>query len=252
MTSPETKCALVTGAAHRIGRAIAVDLAAHGWSVAIHANRSVAAAEALADALRAEHGVSTAVISGDLSKAEEVAGIVPAAAEALGGLSLLVNNASVFEEDAADTLTSERFRRQMMVNAEAPALLTAAFAAVAGQGLVVNILDQRVLKPTPRFLSYSASKATLWWLTRTMAQALAPDVRVVAIGPGPTLKGARQTEADFAAMVEAVPLHRAPEIAEFGRTIRFLWEAPSITGQMIALDGGQHLAWASPDAVVVE
>ncbi len=242
----------MTGAAHRIGRAIATDLAAHGWSVAIHANRSGAAARDLCEALRAAHGVTTAVISGDLSNPDDVAAMVPAAEAAVGRLSLLVNNASIFEDDGADGLSSEVFRRHMAVNVEAPARLTSAFAAGGGRGLVVNILDQRVLKPTPRFLSYSTSKAALWWLTRTMAQALAPYVRVVALGPGPTLKAERQTEADFDRMVEALPLARAPDVAEFGRAIRFLWETPSITGQMLALDGGQHLAWATPDAVVTE
>lgn len=178
--------------------------------------------------------------------------MVPAAAAALGGLSLLVNNASIFEDDEGGVITSEGFRAHMAVNAEAPALLTGAFAATAGTGLVVNVIDQRVLKPSPRFLAYGASKAALWWLTRTMAQALAPNIRVVALGPGPTVKAARQSDADFEAVVAAVPLARAPSLAEFGLAIRFLVAAPSITGQMIALDGGQHLAWATADVLVAE
>jgi len=244
--------ALVTGAAHRIGRAIATDLAANGYDVAIHANRSADAARALADELAVAHGVATAAVTADLSDPAAVAGIVPAATAAIGPLGILVNNASLFEEDAIDTVTDETFRLHMAVNAEAPVLLTRAFAEGGGPGLVVNVIDQRVWKPTPRFLSYSASKATLWWLTRTMAQALAPRIRVVAVSPGPTLKAARQSQEDFDGLVATVPLRAAPPLADFGRTIRYLAETGSVTGQMIALDGGQHLAWETPDALVNE
>ncbi|MEM8854987.1 MAG: SDR family oxidoreductase [Pseudomonadota bacterium] len=267
-TSP--KRALITGGAHRIGRAIAEDLAAAGYDVAVHANRSGDAAEDLAATLSKTHGVRTAVVRGDLAAAGDVAALVPAATAALGPLGVLVNNASIFEEDSIETLDSDHWRRHMAVNAEAPAVLTRAFAeafegggGVGGgtvpqplgqpaSGLVVNITDQRVWKPTPRFLSYSASKATLWWLTRTMAQALAPRVRVVALGPGPIIKAANQTDADFAGLVSHIPMQRAPAREDFGATIRFVHQTPSITGQMIALDGGQHLAWQTPDALVVE
>jgi len=252
MNEPIVRRALVTGAAHRIGRAIASDLAANGYDVAIHANRSFDAARELAAALAAEHGVATAVVTADLADPGAVRRIVPEAAAAIGPLGVLVNNASVFEEDAVENVTEESWRRHMTVNAEAPLLLTRAFAEQCGSGLVVNIVDQRVWKPTPRFLSYSASKAALWWLTRTMAQALAPDIRVVALAPGPVLKAASQAEEDFDALVEAIPLRAAPALAHFGRAIRFLVETDSVTGQMIALDGGQHLAWQTPDAVVKE
>ncbi|MEM6849943.1 MAG: SDR family oxidoreductase [Pseudomonadota bacterium] len=251
MTAPE-KRALITGGAHRVGRAIATDLAAHGYDVAIHANTSATAAQALADDLGTNHSVRTAVVTGDLADPDAVATIVPAAIAALGPLSLLINNASVFEGDALSDMTPERWRRQMAVNAEAPAFLAQAFAASTDTGLIVNIIDQRVWKPTPRHFSYSASKATLWWLTRTMAQALAPKVRVMAIGPGPVLKAAAQSEADFAEAVAAVPLQRAPALAEFGAAIRFMAATPSMTGQMLALDGGQHLAWETPDALINE
>jgi len=255
MTTPRA-AALVTGAAHRIGRAIASDLAAHGYDVAIHANRSAEAARALAAELADRHGVRTAVVIADLEDADAVARIVPAASEALGPLHVLVNNASVFEADDAASLDSALWRRQMAINAEAPARLVADFAASAapdaGGRLAVNIVDQRVWKPTPRFLSYSASKATLWWLTRTMAQALAPHVRVNAIGPGPILKAARQSEEDFRAYADAMPLQRTPRLAEFGAAIRFLHGAESITGQMLAIDAGQHLSWQTPDALIDE
>lgn len=252
MPDPIPRRALVTGAAHRIGRAIASDLAANGYDVAIHANRSEAAARELADRLGAQHGVATAVVTADLGDAGAVRRIVPEAAHALGPLGILVNNASVFEEDAVETVDADSFRRHMMVNAEAPLLLTRALAEQGGPGLVVNIVDQRVWKPTPRFLSYSASKATLWWLTRTTAQALAPRIRVVALSPGPVLKAERQRQEDFDGLVGTIPLREAPALADFGRAIRFLAETGSVTGQMIALDGGQHLAWETPDALVTE
>lgn len=244
--------ALVTGAAHRIGRAIASDLAAHGYDVIVHANRSVAAARALARELAETHGVATGVVAADLAEATEVARLVDDAAAVAGPLSLLVNNASVFLDDSAQSLESALFRQHMAVNAEAPAILARTFAAHAGTGLVVNMVDQRVWKPTPTYTSYAASKATLWWLTRTLAQALAPRVRVVALGPGPVLKAPGQTPEEFDALTRMVPLARAPGLEEFGRAIRFLDQTPSITGQMIALDGGQHLAWQTPDALVVE
>ncbi len=250
------RTALITGAAHRIGRAIAEDLAASGYAVAIHANRSADAAHALARQLAADHGVRTAVVIADLADPLGVDEVIPAAIAALGPMSLLVNNASLFRADDAETLESDLWRAHMAVNAEAPARLTTALAAQPAapglERLAVNIVDQRVWKPTPRYLSYSASKATLWWMTRTMAQALAPDVRVNAIAPGPTLKAATQSDADFDAVVAAVPLRAAPQLAEFGRGVRFLHDTPSMTGQMMALDSGQHLSWQTPDAVINE
>ncbi|MEM8662893.1 MAG: SDR family oxidoreductase [Pseudomonadota bacterium] len=251
--------ALVTGGAARIGRAIVCDLAANGYDVAIHVNRSRNEGEALAHELIAEHGIRAVVVSGDLGDADAIGRIVPEAVALLGPLALLVNNASIFEEDSVATLTSDHFRRHMSVNAEAPARLISAFAAegqAGGHGgdnrLAVNIIDQRVWKPTPKHLSYAASKATLWWLTKTMAQALAPDVRVNAIGPGPILQAASQSAEDFQEAVDAVPLKAAPDLADFGATIRYLHNTRSITGQMIALDAGQHLAWQTPDALVNE
>ena len=252
MSEPIAKRALVTGAAHRIGRAIVSDLAANGYAVAIHANRSVAEARALAADLAAAHGVATTVVAADLADPQAVRRIVPEARNAIGPLGVLVNNASVFEEDSLETVDAESWRRHMTINAEAPLLLTQAFAEGNAPGLVVNITDQRVWKPTPRFVSYATSKAALWWLTRTMAQALAPRIRVAAIAPGPVLKAASQTAEDFDQLVETIPLRQTPALGDFGRTIRFLVENASVTGQMIALDGGQHLAWKTPDALVNE
>jgi NAD(P)-dependent dehydrogenase (short-subunit alcohol dehydrogenase family) len=247
------KAALVTGGARRIGRAVADGLAARGFAVAIHANRSLAEAEAAAAGIRAAGG-KAAVVAADLADAGAVRALVERAEALVGPIGLLVNNASTFEIDTVANLDPALLRHHLAVNLESPCLLASAMAArlpEAAIGLVVNIVDQRVWKPTPQFFSYSLSKAGLWWATRTMAQALAPRVRVVALGPGPTLKSERQHEADFARQVQAVPLGRGPSLAEFDRAIGFLLETPSLTGQMIALDGGQHLAWETPDVVGV-
>ena len=242
--------ALITGGARRIGRAIVEDLAAHGFSVAIHANRSIAEAEALASRIVADGGRATA-LHADLADPEAAGGLIEAAAQVtLGPISLLVNSASVFEDDTALDPDWRAWDRHFAIHVKAPVLLSQQLARAlpeGQEGLVVNIIDQRVWRLTPRYFSYTLSKSALWTATRTMAQALAPRVRVNAIGPGPTLPNVRQTDADFAAQVNGLILGRGPELAEFGATIRYLWQARSVTGQMIALDGGQHLAWRTPD-----
>lgn len=246
--------ALVTGGARRIGRAVASDLAAHGHAVAIHCNRSRAEAEALGADLAERHGVATAVVDADLADPEAVATIVPRAEAALGPVTLLVNNASLYETDTAETFDPAFFAAHVTVNATAPAMLARDLAArlpAEAAGVVVNVVDQRVWKPTPQAFSYSASKATLWWMTRTLAQALAPRVRVMAIAPGPTLGHDRQGDALFEKQVAATPLGIQPPLGDFGRTVRYVLETPSLTGQMIALDSGQHLAWRTPDVVGV-
>jgi len=246
MTAP---VALVTGGARRIGRAITEDLSRHGWAVAIHCNRSRAEAEALAEDCRRSGG-KAAVVAADLADADGVRSIVEHAQGALGPVSLLVNNASVFEPDGIGQLDAALWQRQMAVNLAAPVFLADAFAAAlpsGTEGNIVNLVDQRAWKPTPLYMSYQLSKSALLVATRTLAQALAPRIRVNAIGPGPTLPSPRQREADFRRQAAAVPLKRATDLADFGRTIRFLVATPSITGQMIALDGGQHLAWQTPD-----
>lgn len=241
--------ALVTGGARRIGSAIVEDLAAHGFAVAIHCNRSRDEAHALAARVAAAGGRS-AVVEADLAKEDEVEALVGAAAERLGPVDLLVNSASLFEEDTLESFDTAVWDRHFSVHLKAPAMLSRRFAAGLApgtRGLIVNIIDQRVLRPTPRYFSYTLSKAALWTATQTMAQALGPDIRVNALGPGPTLANVRQTERDFAAQLDGLILKRGPELREFGAAIRFLWDAQSVTGQMIALDGGQHLAWRTPD-----
>ncbi len=241
--------ALITGGAKRIGRAIAEGLASQGFAVAIHAHNSLDEAQALADAL-GRAGARAAAVGANLHDVESTAGLVGKAAQALGPVEILVNNASVFRDDEAGTFDAETFEAHFAVHVRAPSILAAAFATALPPeraGLIVNIIDQRVWALTPRFYSYTLSKAALWTATQTMAQAFAPRIRVNAIGPGPTLRSPRQDEEAFRAQVAAVPLKRGPDLEEFARTIRFLYDTPSVTGQMIALDGGQHLAWETPD-----
>ncbi|HRP78225.1 MAG TPA: SDR family oxidoreductase [Aquamicrobium sp.] len=248
MASTET-VALVTGGARRIGAAIARDLAANGFAVAIHYNGAREDAARLAADIEAAGG-RAALVEADLTDMAAADGLVAAAERALGPVQLLVNNASIFEDDAADDFDWQVWDRHFALHVKAPALLTRRMAAALPQGrdgLVVNVIDQRVWRLTPKFFSYTLSKSALWTATRTMAQAYAPDIRVNAIGPGPTLANERQTEEDFARQVDGLILRRGPALAEFGATIRYLWQARSLTGQMIALDGGQHLAWKTPD-----
>lgn len=246
--------AIVTGGARRIGRAIVEDLAANGWAVAIHCHASRQDGERLAAEIVKAGGKAT-VIDADLSNLAEAVKIVPLAAKALGAPTLLVNSAGTFDFDEVGALDPKLWQHQMTVNATAPIFLAEAFAKALPdgvQGNVVNIIDQRVWKPTPHYFSYQMSKSSLYDATRVLAQALAPRVRVNAIGPGPVLKSVRQSDADFSRQSAAVPLGRGPMLAEFGRTIRFFVDTPSVTGQMIALDGGQHLSWQTPDLVEVE
>ncbi len=250
---PAPKTALVTGAARRIGRAIARDLGRHGWRVALHCNRSCAEAETLAAEIR-DGGGEAIVLRADLSDLGEIAPLVAAATAALGPVGLLVNNASEFEPDEVGALDPALFERHLRVDLVSPCLLADAWLAALPadmEGHVVNVVDQRVLRPTPKFFSYTLAKSALWTATRTMAQALAPRVRVNALGPGPSFANTRQTPEDFARQTAAVPLRRGPEPDEFGRAVRFLVDMPSVTGQMICLDGGQHLAWETPDVVGV-
>jgi NAD(P)-dependent dehydrogenase (short-subunit alcohol dehydrogenase family) len=244
-----SRVALVTGGARRIGRAIVEDLAANGWAVAIHYNRSRDDAEACAAQIRRAGGAA-ALVNGDFADFECLKRIVDQVSEALGPPTLLVNNASIFEKDTVGALDRDLWHRQMTINLAAPVFLAEAFAAGIPDGVegnVVNLLDQRIWKPTPRYFSYQVSKSALFTATQTLAQALAPRVRVNGIAPGPTLPSATQTPERFRQQTEHILLRRAPDLADFGRTVRYLVENRSITGQVIALDAGQHLGWQTPD-----
>ncbi len=253
--------ALVTGAAKRLGRAMALDLAATGHAVAIHYNGSAEAAEATAAEARA-FGVRAVALSADLLSEAEVGALVPRAREALGGpLGVLINNASIFEDDRVGAMDRRSWDRAIESNLRAPVRLTGDFAAQApepetdpggepvAQAAVINMIDQRVWKPTPFFASYTVAKAGLEMFTRTSAQALAPRVRVNAIGPGPTLRAERQSEAHFARQRRACPLRRGADPEDIVAAMRFILSCKALTGQMLAIDGGQHLAWETPDIV---
>jgi|HubBroStandDraft_6_1064221.scaffolds.fasta_scaffold495257_2 NAD(P)-dependent dehydrogenase (short-subunit alcohol dehydrogenase family) len=241
---PERGWALVTGAARRIGRALALTAAQAGYDVVVHhhdsdAGDTVQAIEALGRRARA--------VQADLDD--------PAACRILAGggeLTLLVNSASLFNDDRIQTLTPEGWDAAMAANLRAPVLLSQAFAAAlpaGAEGLIVNLIDQRVLKPTPQFFSYAVSKAALWSATQMLAQALAPRVRVNGIAPGPTLRSIHQSEAAFDAERSAVLLGHGASPEEIGQALAYLIDARSVTGQMIAVDGGQHLAWRTPDII---
>ncbi len=242
------KAALVTGAGKRIGRAMALALGRAGWSVAVHYRSSgEAAAEVVAEIEGA--GGRAVALGADLSRETEVEALLPRAAQALGPLALLVNNASLFEMDVVDTATQASWDAHIETNLRAPFVLSQAFARQLPEGVhgnIVNMIDQRVWKLTPYFMSYTVSKMGLWTLTRTLALALAPRIRVNGIGPGPALPSTRQTEAQFSTLCEALPLRHGTTPEEIAAALMFILASPSMTGQMIALDGGEHLAWQLP------
>jgi NAD(P)-dependent dehydrogenase (short-subunit alcohol dehydrogenase family) len=243
--SAPIKAALVTGAAKRLGRAIALGLAAEGWDIAVHCHSSLGEAEATAKQIRAA-GCRAAVLQADLGKEAEVETLIPRAREKLGPLTCLVNNASVFEMDKIETVTRESWDRHIETGLRAPLVLSQAFARQlpeGAEGNIVNMLDQRVLKLTPYFLSYTVAKMGLWTLTRTLALALAPRIRVNGIGPGPTLPSERQSADQFNTQSAAVPLGHGATPEQIAAGILFILSAPAMTGQMIALDGGEHLGW---------
>ncbi|NVO15937.1 MAG: SDR family oxidoreductase [Rhodoplanes sp.] len=252
--SAPIRAALVTGGAQRIGREIVRALARSGYAVAVHARASAGEAEALCAEIVAAGGRARTVTA-DLADHAAVLGLVGAAADAVGPLTLLVNNASEFQNDAIGGLDRAVFDRHMAVNLRAPIFLADAFAAQAPSGAdasIVNLIDQRVYKPTPRFLSYGLSKSALHTATTTLAQALAPRVRVNAVAPGPTLPSPRQDAAAFARQARAVPLGRGPSPEEIADAVLYLAGARSVTGETIAVDGGQRLAWQTLDAIGVE
>lgn len=251
--------ALVTGGGARIGRALALYLGQRGYDVAVHYASSKDGAEQVAQII----GGKSLAIQADLLDEKQVQGLLPAAAKALGGpITCLINNASIFEYDTVKTATRESWDRHMESNLRAPFVLTQAMAAqglLAGSdgeplatGLIVNLIDQRVRKLTPEFASYTIAKMGLWAMTQTMAQALAPAIRVNGIGPGPTLQGAGQTADQFDRQRKATILRRGAHLADITAALGYFLDSPAVTGQMLAVDGGQHLAWETPDVLGVE
>jgi NAD(P)-dependent dehydrogenase (short-subunit alcohol dehydrogenase family) len=243
--------ALITGAARRIGRSLALTAAEAGYDVAVHYRSGADEAEALALEIRAM-GRQAAALPAELTDETRTCALVGRAAEALGPVTLLINNASVFQDDRIATVTRATWDAHMETNLRAPVLLAQAFAAELPserEGLIINMLDQRVLKPNPQFFSYGLSRSALWAATLTLAQALAPRIRVNAIGPGPTLPSVHQTAEQFAAEAHNVLLERRSSPEDIAGAARYLIEARQVTGQMIVVDGGQHLNWRTPDVI---
>lgn len=258
-----TRC-LVTGAGQRLGRAMALFLAGRGYDVAVHFASSRDGAEKTASEIRAM-GRSAVTLQADLLDESQTQALFPAAVEALGGpITCLINNASVFEYDNVQTATRSSWDRHLESNLRAPFVLTQAMAAQGltaatdqnnepvATGLVVNMVDQRVNKLTPEFMSYTIAKMGLWAATRTFAQALAPAIRVNAIGPGPTIQGHRQSKEHFEAQRAATVLGRGVNPDEICAALGYFLDAQGVTGQMLAVDGGQHLGWQTPDVLGVE
>nr|WP_298685884.1 SDR family oxidoreductase [uncultured Dongia sp.] len=252
--SATPQIAFVTGGAKRLGRAIALKLAGAGWDVAIHCHSSLDEAHQTATEIRAL-GRRAQVLQADLGQESEVEQLIPAICRELGPVSCLVNNASVFEMDKVDTATRDSWDRHIETNLRAPLVLSQAFARQLPEGEpgsvavgnIINMLDQRVWKLTPYFLSYTVAKMGLWTLTQTLALALAPKIRVNAIGPGPTLPSPRQSDEHFAAQSAAMPLGHGATPDEIAAAALYILSASSMTGQMIALDGGEHLGWQVPN-----
>ncbi len=243
------KTVLITGAAHRIGAHLAREMGKAGWTVALHYHGSLGDAEAVSEDI-CKAGGSCGLFSADFSREDEVQNLIAAVTNEMGPLAALINNASVFENDTALNATRDSWDLHMEVNLRAPFVLSQAFVKQLGdeqQGSIVNMIDQRVWNMTPHFASYTLSKAGLWAMTQTLAQAFAPQVRVNAIGPGPTLPSVRQSPEDFQAQFESVPLKKPTDLMEISNAVLYIMGANSMTGQMIALDGGEHLGWAQGD-----
>ncbi|MGV3650718.1 MAG: SDR family oxidoreductase [Devosia sp.] len=247
-TSParaEHPVALVTGAADRIGATIARALERSGFAVLVHYRSSAAPAEALVAEIAAAGGAA-ATVEADLADRKARAGLMAKAGKPFGPVTALINNASLFQPDSVADLDEALWDAHFAIHAEAPLFLARDFAAQLPEGVpgaIVNMIDERVLHPTPDFLSYTLSKGVLWTATRTLAQSLAPRIRVNAIGPGPTLKSTHQTDKAFADSVERLPLKRGATPEEIAQSVLFLLNSPAITGQLLALDGGEHLEW---------
>ena len=240
--------ALITGGARRIGRRLALGFAEAGYAVGIHCWHSQREAQTLCEEIRNDGGAAE-LFTADLTKEEAPDALIEEASAKLEGLSCLVNNASLFEKDAFGALDFDLWERHIHTNLRAPLFLSQSFAKRIGQepANIINILDEKVWRLNPSFFSYTLSKSALWTATQLMAQALAPHIRVNGVGPGPVLPASDMTDQSFARMAEATPLGKSVSPDDIWRAVRFIIETPSLTGQMIAVDSGQHLAWQTPD-----
>jgi NAD(P)-dependent dehydrogenase (short-subunit alcohol dehydrogenase family) len=239
------RAALVTGAAQRIGRAIALGLAGSGFDIALHHHTSADAAEATAADIRAL-GRRVVVLRADLADEAQTSQLLPQASAALGPIGVLVNNACPFDRDEWDNTTRASWDAHLEPGLRAPFVLMQHFAGALpddAEGAVINMLDQRVWSITPHFISYTVAKAGLWALTQSMALALAPRIRVNGLGPGPALANTRQTAEQFARQAASVPLGHGTSPEEIAGAVLAILALPAMTGQMVALDGGQHLQW---------
>ncbi|MEK9946177.1 MAG: SDR family oxidoreductase [Alphaproteobacteria bacterium] len=246
--------ALVTGAGKRIGRALAIDLATHGWSVGVHYHQAAEEAEAVVADI-ASAGGTAVTLHADLADPSATEGLIDQATTTIGPVTALINNASAFERDSITDFPTDRWDSHLDINLRAPAILTKTFAAALPDGTdgnIINLIDQRVWNLTGEFLSYSVSKVGLWGLTQMTAIALAPKIRVNGIGPGPVLPSSRQSSEDFARQCAATPLGRGSSPQEICDAVRYILGAPAMTGQMIALDGGAHLTWNTDKAAPLE
>ena len=249
MTKP--RIALITGAAVRIGRCIAETLAAEGWSIALHYNQSQESAKLLADEISAI-GNEVKIYRANLEIESEVVSLIADINQSMGPVDCLVNNASAFEYDTITSSNRALWDCHMETNLRAPFVLSQQFAGQKSckhDRCIINILDQRVWNLTPHFMTYTLSKASLWTLTQTLALALAPSIRVNAIGPGPVLPSTRQTDDDFKKQCKSTLLEHGVSPHEIANTVSYILETTSLTGQMIAIDSGQHLGWSLPNSI---
>ena len=237
--------ALITGAGRRIGREIALDLAKCGWAIGVHYNTSRDEALGVVDEITS-FGSDAFALTADLSKYEDVEKLIPQCLDLSGPPTCLINNASLFESDRLRDLTEKSWNLHMDINLKAPMFLSQAFAKhlpSSGRGNIINIIDQKVNNLTPYFFSYTISKSALWTATQTMAQDLAPNIRVNAIAPGPVLQSIHQTPEQFEKQCQSTPLKKGTSPQEIAQAVRFILQSDAMTGQLITLDGGQHLAW---------
>lgn len=243
------KVALVTGGARRIGEVISRRLARSGWDVVVHCNSSLAAGQALATDL-CSHGARAATVEADLSNRDAVGTLLDRASQPFGPVTLLVNNAAAFERDDLQTVTWESWDKHLAPNLAAPIFLTKRFAELLPEqanGNVVNLLDQKVSNLNPDFLSYTISKVALAGATRMLAMALGPRIRVNGIAPGITLISGKQTQASFEKAWRDTPLGRSSTPEEIADALLSIISLPSLTGQILHLDGGESLASRSRD-----